>query len=176
MEKEEEEDFVEEEEVRERISEVLETRDEEGNMVLGDLPQVVGDTLTWPLNPTQEQLDTPIGPDLERYVRGRGEEFERAVRMEAGGDVITQGTLIEVKRAWGQEEARAMDEGVEEAENMTSMSSLLEEAEKEEEEVEGRDLFMGALGLCLAMLVANRERGNEMEAMEERKDRMEELE
>ena len=170
VEKEEEEDFVEEEEVRERISEVLETRDEEGNMLLGDLPQVVGDTLAWPLNPTQEQLDTPIGPDLERYVKGRGEDFERAVRMEAGGDVITQGTLIEVTRAWEQEEALATDEVVGEVENMTSMSSLLEEVKEEEEEVEGRDLFMGALELCLAMLVANRVREDEMDAMEEIKE------
>ena len=137
-------------------------------MVLGDLPLVVGNTIAWPLNPTQEQLDTPIGPDLERYVRGRGEDFERAVRMEAGGDVITLGMLIEVVKAWEE------DEVMDETEKMTSMSLLLEEGkEEEEEEVEGSDLFMGALGLCLAMLVANREREDEREAMEEQKDRME---
>ena len=137
--------------------------------VLGDLPQVVGDTLTWPLNPTQEQMDTPIGPDLENYIRERGEEFERAVREAAGGDVISQRTLFEVTRAWGQEQAMAMEEGEEEVGNMTSMSSLLEEEGEEDEEGAGEDLFMGALELCLAMLVANRMREDELEELEERK-------
>ena len=77
--------------------------------------------------------------------------------------MVTLGMLIEVVKAWEE------DEVMDETENMTSMSLLLEEVREEEEEVEGEDLFMGALELCLAMLVANRVREDEMEAMEERK-------
>ena len=170
VEKQEEENFVEEEEVRQRISEVQQTVDEEGNMVLGDLPLVVGDTVAWPLNPTQDQLDTPIGQELERYVRGRGASFERAVRMEAGGDVVTLGMLIEVVRAWEEDEVQ------DEAESMTSMSMLLETREEGEEEEREGDLFMGALGLCIMMIAANRQREDEREAMEEQENRMDGME
>ena len=96
-------DFAEEQEVRDRISEVLETRDEEGNFVLGDLPQVVGDTLAWPLNPTEEQLNTPIGEEMKRFIKERGEEFEKVVREAAGGGEITHKTLYEVTAAWEEE-------------------------------------------------------------------------
>ena len=65
-------DLAEEEEVRERIAEVIETRDEDGNQVLGDLPQIVGDTLAWPLHPTEQQLNAPIGEELMRFVKERG--------------------------------------------------------------------------------------------------------
>jgi hypothetical protein len=166
LEKQDEEDFVEEEEVRQRISEVQQTVDEEENMVLGDLPLVVGETVAWPQNPAQAQLDTPIGHDLEEYVRGRGASFERAVRMEAGGDVVTLGMLIEVVKAWEEDEVQ------DKAESMTSMSVLLETREEGEEEERGGDLFMGALGLCLMMIASNRQREDEREEMEEQESRM----
>ena len=51
-------DFAKDQEVRDRISEVFETRDEDGNLVHGDLPQVVGDTLMWPIIPTEQQLNS----------------------------------------------------------------------------------------------------------------------
>ena len=167
LEKQDEEDFVEEEEVRQRISEVQETVDQEGNMVLGDLPIVVGETVAWPQNPTQAQLDTPIGRDLREYVRGRGTDFERAVQMEAGGDEVTLGMLIEVVKAWEE-----VGEG-DETENMTSMSVLLEETREEVElEERGGDMFMGTLGLCLLMIANNRQREDEREELEEQESRM----
>ena len=164
LERQDEEDFVEEEEVRQRIKEVQETVDPEGNMVLGDLPIVVGETVVWPQNPTEAQLETPIGHDLREYVRGRGTDFERAVQMEAGGDEVTLGMLIEVVKAWQEDGER--DEG--EEESMTSMSVLLEETREEVElEERGGDVYMGTLGLCLLMIARNRQQEDEREEREE---------
>ena len=59
--------------MRERIREVQETVDEQGNQVLGDLPQIVGDTIAWPLHPTQQQLNATIGEELTRFVQERGD-------------------------------------------------------------------------------------------------------
>ena len=171
LERQDEEDFVEEEEVRQRIKEVQETVDPEGNMVLGDLPIVVGETVAWPQNPTEAQLETPIGHDLKEYVRGRGTDFERAVLMEAGGEEVTLGMLIQVVRAWQEDGER--DE--EEEESLTSMSVLLEETREEVElEERGGDVYMGTLGLCLLMIARNRQQEDEREEREEQEsNRME---
>ena len=94
-------DFAEQREVEEKIMEIGEMRDEMGNFIVGELPQVVGDQLTWPTCPTKQQLETPIGESLKEFVRTRGEEFARRVEEEAGGGVVTQGHLFKVTQEWG---------------------------------------------------------------------------
>ena len=93
-------DFAEQREVEEKIMEIGEMRDEMGNFIVGELPQVVGDQLTWPTCPTKQQLETPIGESLKEFVRTRGEEFARRVEEEAGGGVVTQGHLFKVTQEW----------------------------------------------------------------------------
>lgn len=125
--------------------EILENRDEDGNFILGELPQVIGDHLVWPNHPTEHQLRTPIGEDLKKFVKDRGDLFARMVEEEAGGGVVTQGHLYKVTREW--EEPLVRREVVERL-----------PAVQEEEEEQEQEQMVGPLELCLAMLVAaNRE-------------------
>lgn len=79
-------DFVEEEkEVREKIREVTETVDKDGNLVHGPLPQVVGDQVIWPEYPTQQQLEAPLSVEITNWVEEHGEPFLQGGRGGSRG-------------------------------------------------------------------------------------------
>ena len=98
--------------------------------------------------------------------------FTRMVMEEAGGEgkVITHRALYKVTADWEEEPLvtryleRVSTEFVleEEEGELTTMSTLLER----EEVGEGEDPVVGALELCLTMLMANRQREERMEEKE----------
>ena len=57
-------EVVEKVEIEEVVKETLETRDEEGNLVLGGFPKTHRDAIIWHHTPTQEELDRPISAEL----------------------------------------------------------------------------------------------------------------
>ena len=123
---------------------MIETRDEDGNLVHGDLPQVLGDTLMWPIIPTEQQLNSS---------RRGGRCSSRMVMEEAGGEgkVITHRALYKVWREW--EEPLVMRDIPRVSTTFDLEEKLPVVPEEEEEPV------VGPLELCLAMLVvAKKER------------------
>ena len=51
-------------EVEEVVRDILETMDQEGNMVLGHLPVTHGDGVIWLTTPREEDLDKPLNQNL----------------------------------------------------------------------------------------------------------------
>ena len=141
-------DLAEEKEVRERIAEVQETEDELGNQVLGDLPQIVGYTIAWPLHPTEPQMDSPIGEELTSFIQERGELFKRLVREEVGGGAVTHRALYKVTMEW--EEPLVMRD-VERVDTVFVLEERLPVVQEEEKEP-----MVGPLELALVMLLATR--------------------
>ena len=117
----------EEQEVRERIL---------------DIPQIVGDTMIWPLNPTEQQLNSPIRENLINYLEERGELFVSMVNEAAGGGVVTHRVLYRVVKCW--QEPLVRREVREERERLPVV-------EEEEEET-----LAGPMELALALALAPR--------------------
>ena len=75
-------DQVEEQEVQEELTRMRELVDEEGNRVAGSLPKPVGDTMVFPQEPTEHQLNTPLDTPCKNWVEERGVGFVELVRRE----------------------------------------------------------------------------------------------
>ena len=63
------------------VKETLETRDKEGNLVLGGFPKAHGDSIVCHYTPTQEELERPLSTELTTWVEERP-ELQKLVEEE----------------------------------------------------------------------------------------------
>ena len=87
---------VELQEVRDRIEEITQTVDEQGNMVHGDLPQPHGDFMLFPHNPTEEQLKAPVLEPVLQWIEDRGQETVDQIEEEMQEEYVTLRDVLAV--------------------------------------------------------------------------------
>ena len=69
------------------VRETIETRGEEGNLVLGGFPKVHGDAIICHHPATQEELERPLSGELTTWVEERT-DLHKMVEQEAGGEMV----------------------------------------------------------------------------------------